>query len=160
MAFSFWRSRGDEPAIRVPAIGLDLLIRLPPVSNGGAMTVLETANAPGFGPPRHRHREAEIFRVLEGRYLYEVDGRRFHAETGDVVSVPGGAAHAFVNVTDRPARQLIMILPGLDAEAFFTQLAAVMRDAVPDRQRLNEFGMRWGVEFLGPPLKASDGVTD
>lgn len=160
MAFSFWRSRGDEPAILVPAIGLDLYVRLPPVSNGGAMTVIETANAAGFGPPRHRHREAEIFRVLEGRYLYEVDGRRFHAETGDVVSVPGGAAHAFVNVTDRPARQLIMILPGLDAEAFFTQLGAVMKEGVPDRQMLNEFGSRWGVEFLGPPLKASDGVTD
>ena len=35
-------------------------------------------NAPGKGPPRHRHHEAEIFRVIEGRYLYD------HAERPSV----------------------------------------------------------------------------
>jgi hypothetical protein len=30
---------------------------------------MEQVNAPGFGPPLHRHNEAEIFRVLEGVYL-------------------------------------------------------------------------------------------
>ena len=156
MPFSFWRSRGDEAPIHVPAIGLSLHVRLPPNSNGATMTVIETINAPGFGPPRHRHREVEVFRVLEGRYLYEVDGRRFFAETGDLVSVPGGAEHGFVNMTDRPARQLIMILPGLDAATFFTELGGVMKDGVPDRQALNAFGERWKVEFLGPPVKPSD----
>jgi gentisate 1,2-dioxygenase len=96
---------------------------------------------------------------MEGRYLYEVDGKRFHAETGDVVCVPGGSEHAFLNVSGKPARQLILILPGLDAEAFFTQLGAVMKGGVPDRQELNAFGATWGVEFTGPPLRASDGVT-
>ena len=156
MAFSFWSSRGDEAPISIPAIGLDLFIRMPPASSDGTMTVIETINAPGFGPPRHRHHEVEIFRVLEGRYLYEVDGKRFHADVGDLVSVPGGAEHGFVNVTNRPARQLIMILPGLDAARFFTELARVMKDGVPDQQTLNDFGGRWNVEFLGPPLKLSD----
>jgi quercetin dioxygenase-like cupin family protein len=156
MAFGFWRSRGGEAPISIPAIGLDLFLRLPPSASGGALTVIETVNAPGFGPPRHRHRETEVFRVLEGRYLYEVDGRRFRADAGDVVSVPGGAEHGFANVTDRPARQLVMVLPGLDAEAFFTGLGAVMRDGVPDQAALNAFGARWGVEFLGPPLRPSD----
>lgn len=156
MAFSFWRSRGDEAPITIPAIGLDLFVRLPPSSNGGMMTVIETINAPGFGPPRHRHNEVEVFRVLEGRYLYEVDGKRFHAEVGDLVTVPGGAEHGFVNITDRPARQLIMILPGLDAARFFTELGGVMKDGLPDQQMLNNFGRRWAVEFLGPPVKLSD----
>ena len=95
--------------------------------------------------------------MLEGRYLYEVDGRRFYASAGDVVCVPGGAEHGFVNVTDCPARQLVMILPGLDAEAFFTELGAAMTGGVPDRAALNAFGARWKVEFLGPPLRPSDG---
>ena len=159
MPFTFWRSRGGEAPIAIPAIGLDLFLRLPPAASGGALTVIETVNAPGFGPPRHRHREAEVFRVLEGRYLYEVDGRRFHADTGDVVSVPGGAEHAFVNASDRPARQLVAIVPGLDAEAFFTGLGAVMKDGVPDAAALNAFGARWHVEFLGPPLHASGGAA-
>ena len=155
MAFTFLQSKGTEAPIAVPAIGLELLVRVPPAATGGALTVIETVNRPGFGPPLHRHRETEIFRVLEGRYLFEVDGRRFVAETGDVVSVPGGAVHAFVNLTDAPARQHIVIVPGLDAVAFFTGLAAVMRDGMPDPARLAAFGEAWHVEFLGPPLAAA-----
>ncbi|RDJ24179.1 cupin domain-containing protein [Bosea caraganae] len=153
MSFSPWHSRRDEEPIRVPAIGLDLFVRLPGPVSGGTLTLIETTNQPGFGPPLHRHAETEVFRVLTGRYLFEVDGKRFHTEAGDVVSVPGGTPHAFVNVSDEPARQLILILPGLDATAFFTGLGAVMRDGVPDREVLNAFGQRWGVEFLGPPLR-------
>jgi quercetin dioxygenase-like cupin family protein len=152
MSFSFVHSRGDEPFIAVPAIGLTLRVPLPPAASGGAMAAMETENAPGFGPPLHRHRETEVFRVLEGRYLFECDGKRFEAGVGDVVSIPGGAAHAFVNITDRPARQFILILPGLDAVAFFTGLADVMKDGTADKTALAAFGSKWGVEFLGPPL--------
>ncbi|TCR72271.1 cupin domain-containing protein [Rhizobium sp. BK376] len=153
MAFSPWHSK-QEDALHIPAIGLDLRVRLPPDASDAALTVIETTNAPGFGPPLHRHAETEVFRVLTGRYLFEVDGRRFYADAGDVVTAPSGAAHAFVNVTDAPAQQFILILPGLDATAFFTQLGDVMRDGVPDRALLNDFGKRWAVEFLGPPLRA------
>ena len=155
MRVSFLQSRGDEPPIKIPAIGLDLFVRLPPATSGGEFCFIETINAPGAGPPRHRHREAEIFRVLEGRYLYEVDGRRFFAQAGDVVSIPGGAAHGFVNVTDAPARQYILMAPALDAVAFFTGLAGVMRDDLPDTAALNAFGVKWQVEFLGPPVRAT-----
>lgn len=153
MTFRNWHSHGGEPPIKIPAIGLDLWVRLPGEASDDAVSVIDTCNQPGFGPPLHRHSETEVFRVLEGRYLFEVDGKRFFAEVGDVVSVPGGAAHAFVNVTDTPARQTILILPALDAAAFFTQLGAVMKDGIPDRSALNAFGERWGVEFLGSPLK-------
>jgi quercetin dioxygenase-like cupin family protein len=133
-----------------------LRVRVPPEMTDGALTSVETVNAPGFGPPLHRHREVEIFYVLEGRYLFEVDGRRFTADTGDVVTVPGGSAHAFVNLTDAPARQFIQILPGLDAAAFFLGLGDVMRDGKIDQTALNAFGMQWHVEFLGPPLRADE----
>jgi quercetin dioxygenase-like cupin family protein len=153
MTFNSWHSRHDETAIRVPEIGLELRVRLPMEASGGTLTVIDTVNEPGFGPPLHRHAETEIFRVLTGRYLFEVDGRRLFAETGDVISVPGGAAHAFVNVSDAPARQTILILPGLDAVAFFTGLGVIMKGGIPDREALNRFGQQWGVEFLGPPLR-------
>src|SRR5690349_16442630 len=103
MDVHFAHDRGDGPAIAVPAIGLELRVPVPGDTTGGALTAIETVNAPGHGPPLHRHREAEIFRVLEGRYLFEVDGQRLVAGPGEVVSVPGGAAHAFVNVTAAPA---------------------------------------------------------
>ena len=160
MAISFACSHATESPIQIPAIGLDLFVRLPPATSGGEFCIIETINAPGKGPPRHRHPQAEIFRVIEGRYLYQVEGRRFFAEAGDVVSIPGGAAHGFVNVTDAPARQYILIAPALDAAAFFTELAGTMRDGVPDQTALNAFGAKWGVEFLGPPLNPHDQPTD
>jgi quercetin dioxygenase-like cupin family protein len=159
MSISFIHSKGADAPIAIPAIGLDLIVRMSPSASGGAFCIIETINAPGKGPPRHRHTEAEIFRVLEGRYLYEMDGRRFYAETGDVISIPGGAEHGFVNVTDKPARQYILILPALDASAFFTELADVMRNGAPDKDALNRFGAKWRVEFLGPPLTLADQPT-
>lgn len=152
MSITFVHSQGAEAPIRIPAIGLDLRVAIAPATTNGAFSLIETINAPGFGPPRHRHPEAEIFRVLEGRYLYEIDGRRFYADEGDVVSIPGGAEHGFVNVTDRPARQYILIVPALDAAAFFGELANVMKNGAPGRPALNAFGAKWRVEFLGPPV--------
>jgi mannose-6-phosphate isomerase-like protein (cupin superfamily) len=159
MTVSFIHSRATELPIKIPAIGLELFVRLPPDATGGDFCFIETINAPGKGPPLHRHHEAEIFRVIEGRYLYEADGRRFFADAGDVVSIPGGVAHAFVNVTDAPARQYILIAPALDAATFFTELAATMRDGIPGRAALNAFGAKWSVEFLGPPLNPRDQPT-
>lgn len=153
MTFSPWQSRRDEDTIQIPAIGLDLRVRLPNRASGGELEMIETVNAPGFGPPLHRHPETEIFRVLRGRYRYQVGDRSFFAEEGDVISVPGGTAHAFVNVTDTPAEQLILILPGIDAAAFFTELGDVMKTGMPTKEVLNDFGKRWNVEFLGPPLR-------
>jgi quercetin dioxygenase-like cupin family protein len=153
MTFSFLHSLHSETPVLIPQIGLKLFVRVPPDMTGGILTSIETVNAPGFGPPLHRHRETEIFYVLEGRYLFEVDGKRFVAGTGDVVTAPGGSAHTFVNVTEKPARQFIQILPGLDALAFFLGLGNVMRDGTMDQDALNAFGRDWHVEFLGPPLK-------
>ncbi len=90
---------------------------------------------------------------MDGRYLYECDGKRFVAETGDVVTIPGGAAHAFRNLSDGPARQLVMILPSFDTVAFFNGLGDIMADGVPDRDVLNAFSEKWQIEFLGPPLQ-------
>jgi quercetin dioxygenase-like cupin family protein len=143
----------DATALTIPELGVDLTVRLPPEALSGAMSVIETVSAVGFGPPRHRHREAEVFRVLEGAYLFEVEGDRFRAQAGDVVSVPGGAAHAFVNISDAPSRQMVMMLPAMDAERFFRELAVVLASPRCDRTVLNAFGAPWGVEFLGPPLK-------
>lgn len=153
MPFQFTHSRLRQTRTQVlPALGLSLGVVLEPEDSGGALTVIETVNAPGFGPPFHRHPETEIFRVLEGRYIFEVDGTRYPAEEGDVISVPGGLSHRFVNVGDKPARQLVLILPGLDAYAFFGGLADTLRNGLQPISVLNAFGEPWGCEFLGGPL--------
>jgi quercetin dioxygenase-like cupin family protein len=154
MAFEFFQSDiRNESKLTIPKLGLELTVRLAPEVSGGVMTVMETVNAPGFGPPLHRHRETEVFRVLQGRYLYEVDGRRFYASTGDLVSVPGGAAHTFTNVSDAPSKQIVLMVPAMDAVAFFGGLGKLMAAGRPDMATLNAYGAPWGVEFLGPPIR-------
>ena len=156
MPFQLQHSPANSiPPLKIPAIGLELAVRLPQNASDGSLVILETINAPGFGPPLHRHRETEIFRVLEGEYLYEVDGKRFHATPGDLITVPGGVAHTFTNLSDRPARQIVLMLPAMDALAFFTGLGDLMAAGRPDPAALNAYGAQWGVEFLGPPLSAT-----
>ena len=156
MAFDFFQSTaGSDSRLDIPMIGLELAVRLPQDASGGVLTVMETVNAPGFGPPLHRHRETEVFRVLEGRFLYEVDGRRFEVSTGDLVSVPGGTAHTFTNISDAPSRQLVLMLPAMDAIGFFSGLGRLMAAGRPDMAALNAYGDPWGVEFLGPPIHAA-----
>ena len=152
MPFQLFHSTDQNSrSLKIPALGLELTVRLSPYTSGMALTVMETCSAPGFGPPLHRHVETEVFRVLEGRYLFEVDGQRFEAGAGEWISVPGGTAHAFINITEQTARQIVLILPGMDAFGFFTGLGEVFANGRPSRDALNDFGKPWGVEFLGPP---------
>jgi quercetin dioxygenase-like cupin family protein len=154
MAFQFYRSEAKScPVVNIPNLGLELAVRMAPDVSGNELAILETVNAPGFGPPLHRHPETEVFRVQEGRYLYEVNGQRFEATVGDVVSVPGGAAHTFLNISDQPSRQIVLMLPAMDALGFFTGLGTVLEHGNPGLDALNAFGKPWRVEFLGGPLK-------
>jgi quercetin dioxygenase-like cupin family protein len=153
VAFQFFQSVAKgEAKLDIPTMGLGLTVLLSQSVSGGALTVLETINAPGFGPPLHRHHETEVFRVLEGKYLYEVDGKRFYAAAGDLVSVPGGATHTFTNVSEGPSRQLVLMLPAMDAFRFFSGLGELVAAGRPDMAALNAYGSSWGVEFLGPPI--------
>lgn len=146
----------DEPIIRIPLLGLTVRVRLGSAGDGSAFSVIETTNAAGFGPPLYRRAESEVYVILTGRYLFEVDGRRFVARRGDLVCVPAGAARAFVNITGTGARQQVFVQPGVDAPAFYIGLREAL-DATDDRVTLlRAFSDRWGMEFLGPPLSCTD----
>ncbi|WP_029005117.1 cupin domain-containing protein [Azorhizobium doebereinerae] len=154
MTSSLWHSGGTEAAISVPEMGMDLRVRLPPPISDGAITVVDSISAPGFGPPLHRFREAKVLRILSGRFLFEIDEVRFYAGPGDVVHVPRRAISSFLNVADAPAAQSMMYVPGLDAIPFFSGLGAVVRAGGGwSSPALAAYGARWGVEFVGPPLK-------
>lgn len=149
------RAGRGEPLIRVPAFGLTVRVRVGLGAGRGMPTVIETSHAHGGGPPVYRREESEIFEILTGRYLFEVEGERFIARRGDLVSVPGGVARSFTNVTGTPARQQVYIQPALDAAAFFGELSHACRESAMPSE-LHDFGRRWGIEYLAPPLKARD----
>jgi hypothetical protein len=114
--------------------------------------LIETVDATGYGPRLHKYHEAEMLYILEGRHLFQVDGERVELEKGDTVVENCNVPHTFVKIDDRPSRQLVMIVRGFDALAFFTQLGSAMKGGKLDSQEMGAFCAQWGVDFLGPPL--------
>lgn len=142
--------RGKAP---LEIYGDQVRLKLDGNDTGGAYAIFEDVTQPQAGPPLHRHgREDESFYVLEGDYVFEVDGERIHAGPGTAVYAPKGTAHAFQNVGAEPGRLLVMVQPaGLDA--FFTDLDAAVRGMRElDLSVVAPIFERHGLELLGPPL--------
>jgi mannose-6-phosphate isomerase-like protein (cupin superfamily) len=54
----------------------------------------------GGKDPQHPHAADEVYVVLAGRAVLEVEGERLEMQRGRVVSVEVGADHRFVDVTE------------------------------------------------------------
>ncbi len=65
--------------------------------HGATVSFFVSRFPPGRGPALHRHPYEETFIVEEGTATFVVDGRTVIARGGQVVVVPAGAAHSFVN---------------------------------------------------------------
>jgi quercetin dioxygenase-like cupin family protein len=52
---------------------------------------------PRYGAPAHRHPYPEVFVIQQGKGTFIVEGEEISAAAGDVVIVPPGASHEFVN---------------------------------------------------------------
>ncbi|MDX6533782.1 MAG: hypothetical protein QOF68_1526 [Gaiellales bacterium] len=113
---------------------------LPHQQTDGAFFVMEVVVAPGGGPPPlHTHPASEFFFTLEGQLTYfRDDGPEGVTEVtggpGTNAYIPGGAAHTYRNVTERPARYLAVLTPPEGMQEF-----------------LLEAGVEPGSEPLGPP---------
>ena len=61
---------------------------------------------PGSGPQLHSHPYEEIFIVQEGQATLTVGDATIEATSGQIVIVPAGVPHKFVNSGSGPLRQL------------------------------------------------------
>lgn len=65
-----------------------------------------TDAAAGTGPALHRHPYAEVFVVQEGNVTFSVGGETIAARGGQIVVVPAGLPHRFVNAGPGRSRHL------------------------------------------------------
>lgn len=142
---------------RTPAalniFGIPMWIKLSGEDTGGAYAIMEDNTPAQQGPPLHRHlREDESFYVIEGQYVFEVDGKQIHAGPGSTVYAPKGTAHRFQNTGLTPGKLLVMVQPaGLDS--FFVNIDAVTKGVrEPDLEVVIPIFEKHGLELLGPPL--------
>ena len=64
-----------------------------------------TADGPD-GADRHAHEDAEVFVILQGRAVMELDGERYPLRAGDVFVVEAGEDHHLVSDAEDPCVNL------------------------------------------------------
>lgn len=75
-------------------------------AHGTGVSFFLTRNRPGTGPELHRHPYEETFIIKEGEARFTVGEKTIEAVAGEIVVVPAGTAHRFVNTGTIPLRQV------------------------------------------------------
>jgi mannose-6-phosphate isomerase-like protein (cupin superfamily) len=135
-----------------------MTIKASGADTNGAFGLTEVEVAPGFSPPLHiHHREEESFYVLEGQLTMRCGDETFSASAGSFVTLPRDVPHTFVVEGTTPARMLNLMTPG-GGEGYFAEAGRPAEgEGLPpvepvDVGRLQQAGVRYGAEIVGPPL--------
>ena len=79
---------------------------------GGHVSVIEIMLPPhSAGPPLHTHDFDEVFYLLEGELIFQVEEALVTKGEGETVFAPRNVAHALANQSDAPARYLLTCTP-------------------------------------------------
>ena len=85
--------------------------------------------ADGQVPGMHVHpSQEERFEVLSGRMRFQMGLKTIEAGPGDVVTVPAGKAHKFMNAGDGEAAVRVTVTPALEMERLFETAAELAHD--------------------------------
>jgi len=97
----------------------------------GDTAVISARVEPGGGVPKHSHpNQAEQFTVHTGTIRFRIGRTKIDAGPGDIVEVPAGTKHSFRNRSGEEASMLARLTPGLAAEEFFLDAAAMGNDGL------------------------------
>ncbi len=125
--------------------------------SGGELCLIEHTASRGKMTPLHLHpNHDETCYILEGEFLFHIDGIEQTAGPGSVVWIPRGIPHAFI-ITSELERSLWLVTPGRVMESFYRQAGdAVSNPTLPtpdiDIARLRQVGEGTGaMKTLGPP---------
>jgi quercetin dioxygenase-like cupin family protein len=146
-------------------IGELLTIKVTSAETGGHFAVLELSSPPQGGPPLHTHPSAETFTIQEGTFEFSGmrDGRVYaiRANPGDTVFIPAAAPHTYKVVGDAPGKALLILAPGDEMLAFFTEAGTLVDGPTPPAPagpppeaeigRMLAIAGKHGLEFVGPP---------
>jgi mannose-6-phosphate isomerase-like protein (cupin superfamily) len=139
---------------------------IPSDATGGTLSVFRATLVEGFSPPRHVHtREDEVFLVLDGDVLFDLDGEYLLAGPGTSVFMPRGVPHTF-RIESPVARLLGVIAPGNFEQLFRNLSVPAAERRLPERRSVPldvpaviAEQIRLGTEVVGPPLDGSELVA-
>jgi quercetin dioxygenase-like cupin family protein len=142
---------------RTPAplniVGEETLVKVSSEDSDGTLAFFHLVAPPMSGPPRHVHsREDELFYVLEGELVFELDGERHTVRAGDTVYLRRGVVHTYQNFTTSDARLLITTTPGNFCNLFIEMSAATPPGTMPSFELIDTIATKYGISTLGPPM--------
>jgi len=110
---------GTGPAYWGPGDQITFLIT--GAETGGAFFMAEVSVPPGGGPSPHIHRrEEETFFLQQGTLTIQVGGKTLRASPGDLIYLPRGIVHSFLNTGNVDAKFLMVATPA-GLEEFFEE---------------------------------------
>ncbi|MGC3960154.1 MAG: cupin domain-containing protein [Verrucomicrobiota bacterium] len=134
----------------VNVLGIPIYIRVSGQDTNGVLSVIESHDSTGGGPPPHiHHREDETFQVLEGEYEFTVAGKSLVAKPGATLFAPRGVAHTY-RCLSKGGGKLSVVLTPAGFEKFFEQIGALSPQQQQDIPRVLEIANKFGLEFLLP----------
>ncbi len=116
---------------------------------------ISTNNLKGYGPPLHVHHTFdEFFCVLDGDFVFLLDGEKLSLIPGDTIFIPRNVRHAFDCISEKPGTLLVSILPGKGMETFFADMGKLLpaTGGPPDMAAMQALYNRFDSEILGPPI--------
>jgi quercetin dioxygenase-like cupin family protein len=149
-----------EPFVRAPAAGRTLnvlgvthIYKAMGRDTAGSLSFWEDVVPPGTGVPPHVHdREDEAFYVLSGEIQVEFEGEPAPRRIG-----PGGffyrarrRRHAYRNVSDQPARVLVLCTPSCGLDQMFAELESATAGGMPAIGKLAAIAAKYGVTIEPP----------
>jgi len=139
---------------KVNVLGIPIVIRIHGRDTGNVLSVVESHDVPGGGPPPHIHqREDETFQVLEGDYEFMIGGKTILARPGTTLFAPRGIAHTYRYVGKAPGKLMVVLTPS-GFEKFFEEVGALSPQQQQDIPRVLEIAKQFGLEILPPPAGA------
>ena len=136
----------------VNILGIPMHIRLNGSETNGILSVVESHDLPGGGPPPHiHHREDETFQILEGEYEFTVAGKSIVAKAGATIFAPRGIPHTYRYLGQTSGRLLCVITPA-GFEGFFAEIGALGPQEQQDIPRVMAIASKFGLEILPPPV--------
>ena len=116
------------------------------------LAVIEGAVRPGWpGPYLHKHGFDETFYVIEGELTFQVREELITAGPGTLMFAERNVPHTFANLSDAPARYLLICTPA-GFERYFDRIAAEADGVEPPEGS----GPRWDVTRVGPQIGARE----
>jgi quercetin dioxygenase-like cupin family protein len=141
-----------NPVIQAGPIEIRFLLQA--AQTAGSLTMFEfVVPAQARVPVAHSHDAFdETVYGLSGVLTWKLDDQQVRVGPGDVLFIPRGHVHHFVNLDTQDARALSAITPGLLGPEYFHEIAEVVNaGGPPNVERIMEVMRRHG---LRPALPA------